>query len=365
MKRLRVAIVGCGWTAGSQVERGFALLPETFEVVACVDVSPERAQAFAARYAIPRAATSLDEALAIKDVDVVSICTPPNLHAAQIRAVLAAGKHTICEKPFVASLADLETVRRAEAASAGRVMPIFQYRFGDGIARVKHVIDTGLAGRCYLSTVETAWRRGPDYYEVPWRGTFAGELGGVLLTQSIHMHDLLLFLIGPAASVAGFKTTRVNAVEVEDCAAACLRMADGSLAALAATLGSARQLTRLRFCFEHVTFERQCEGDAAGRPGDEPWTIIPTSEEAGARIAAAMSAVPPQRARFARQFELFAEAIASGGPFPVTLEDARRSLELVTALFFANESGRAVALPIGAEHPMYAGWTPRRPVAAQ
>jgi len=364
MNPLKVAIVGCGWTAGSQVERGFAALADTFEVVACCDRAEERARDFSARYGIARASASLDDVLAMADIDVVSICTPPNLHAEQIVAVLAAGKHVICEKPLVASLAELDAVRRAEAASAGRVMPIFQYRFGNGIAKVKHVIDTGLAGRAYLSSIETAWRRGPDYYDVAWRGKFESELGGVLLTQSIHMHDLLLFLVGPAAKVAGFKTTRVNRVEVEDCAVGSLVMADGSLAALAATLGSARQITRLRLCYENVTFEKQCEDDGAGRPGDDPWTVIPMNEAVGARIAAAMAAVPERRTGFARQFELFAEAVASGGPFPVTLDDARRSLELVTALFDADETGRAVALPISPGHAKYGGWTPRRAAAA-
>src|SRR5262249_23622393 len=151
--------------------------------------------AFASRYGIPRCVASLQAILAMPDVDVVSICTPPNLHCEQVIAALRAGKHVICEKPFMASLAELDLVEAEEKKSQGRVMPIFQYRFGDGIAKVKHVIDSGLAGRAYVSAIETAWRRGPDYYEVAWRGKFATELGGVLLTQSIHMHDLLIYLL--------------------------------------------------------------------------------------------------------------------------------------------------------------------------
>lgn len=356
MSSLKVAIVGCGWVAGSQVERGFAALPDRFTLVAAADTDPARAEAFAARHGIPRAVGGLDDALAMPDVDVVSICTPPNLHFGAVTKALAAGKHVICEKPFVASLAQADAVRRAEAASGRRVMPIFQYRFGDGLARVKHVIDSGLAGRAYVSAIETAWRRGPDYYQVPWRGKLASELGGVLLTQAIHMHDLLLYLLGPASTVAGFKTTRVNPVEVEDCAVGSLRMADGSLASLTATLGSARQITRMRFCFEHVTFEVQGDDNDAGRPAELEWRMIPASPAAGAAITRAMAAVPPQKAGFARQFELFHEALASGGPFPVTLDDARRSLELITALFHAAETGTVVDLPVGPDHTRYEGW---------
>jgi predicted dehydrogenase len=362
---LRVAIVGCGWVGGSQIERGFAHRPDLFAVDAACDADPARLAAFAARHGIARQVASLDAVLAMPDIDVVSICTPPHLHAGQVMAALHANKHVICEKPFVASLALLDQVAAAERSSRRRVMPIFQYRFGDGIAKVRHVIERGLAGRAYMSSIETAWRRGPDYYQVPWRGKLATELGGVLLTQSIHMHDLLMYLIGPAVAVAGFRTTRVNPVEVEDCAVGSLVMADGSLASLTATLGSARQLTRLRFCFEHVTFEKQCEGDAAGRPGDEPWTVIPMNAAVADEISRAMAEVPPAASGFARQFELFAAALASGDPFPVTLADARRSLELITALFEANESGRVVPLPIGPGDPRYEGWTGTAAVAAE
>ena len=56
----------------------------------------------------------------------------------------------------------------AEGRAAGRVMPIFQYRFGNGLQKAKRIIDMGIAGRPYLATVETAWKRTPTYYETPW-----------------------------------------------------------------------------------------------------------------------------------------------------------------------------------------------------
>jgi predicted dehydrogenase len=221
-----------------------------------------------------------------------------------------------------------------------------------------------VVGAHYLSTVETAKRRGPDYYAVAWRGKFATELGGVLLTQAIHIHDLLLWLTGPAASVSCFKTTRVNPIEVEDCAVAAVRLADGSLASLSATLGSARQVTRLRLCFENVTFEKQCFDEDSARPGDEPWTVIPKNAELGAALDKIMAEVTPQKGWFARQYELFYEAVQRGTPFPVTLDDARRSIELITAMFHSDETQAAVSLPIGPGHPKYKGWIPARAAAA-
>lgn len=361
MRKLNMAVIGCGWVADWHVADGLAQLPDKFNVVAACDINTQRLSEFAERYKVERTCTRLEDVLAISDVDSVVICTPPAMHFDMVRATLLAGKHAVCEKPFVSSLAEVDAIIDMERGTTSRVMPIFQYRFGDGIARVRSVIASGLAGRHFVSSAETAKMRGPDYYAVAWRGKFATELGGVLLTQAIHIHDLLLWLIGAPSEVFCFKTTRVNPIEVEDCAVACLRMADGSLASVTATLGSVRQVTRMRLCFENVTFERQAYDDDSSRPGNEPWVVLPKTAEIGKAIEAKTQEIAPQKVWFARQYELFHEAIHSGNAFPVTLKDARASIELITALFASDEFGTATRLPIGEHHPKYRGWCPGIP----
>jgi hypothetical protein len=56
-------------------------------------------------------------------------------------------------------------------------------------------------------------------------------------------------------------------------------------------------------------------------------------------------------------------ALETGGPLPVTLADARRSLELITALYHAAETGAAVTLPIEKDHPKYGSWRPEAAAA--
>jgi predicted dehydrogenase len=356
--RLKVAIVGCGWVSDWHARDGLCHLPELFEIAACCDLDAARGAAFAKRYAIARQTSRLSDILAMPEIDVVAICTPPGSHYDMVREALAAGKHIVCEKPLTSSLALVDSIRELESRSRGRVMPVFQCRFGDGIAKVRQVIQAGLAGRHYVSAIETAKLRGPDYYKVPWRGKFATELGGVLLTQAIHTHDLMSWLLGPVAKVAAFKTTRVNPIEVEDCAVASLQMADGSLVSLTATLGAARQVTRMRLCFENVTFEKQAYDDESAKPGNGPWLAIPKTPEIGRAIDAVMGESPEVLQGFAGQYAKFHAALASGAPFPVTLDDARASLELVTALFHASDTGAAVSLPIGPSHQRYHGWAP-------
>jgi predicted dehydrogenase len=334
------------------------LLPELFTFAACCDTNPLRADEFGRKYDIPVRVADYAAICASPDIDVIALATPPSVHHDMVLQALAANKHVVCEKPFVRSLAEVDSIVAAERRSKGRVMPVFQYRFGPGLAKVRHLIRSGVAGRHYVSSLETARWRGADYYREAWRGKFATELGGVLVTQAIHTHDLLSWLVGPIASVAAMKTTRVNPIEVEDCAVASLTMKDGSLASLTATLGSVKQVTRLRLCFEHITFQKVCDHDQS-RPADDAWEILPRNDAIAAQVAARLAEVVPGRKWFAGQYEQFHHAIMTGEPFAVTIEDARASLELVTAMYESSETGTIVTLPIGRDHPRYHGWTPK------
>ncbi len=356
-RRFSVAVVGCG-IGRQHIAEGYERLKDKFRVAALCDIDPERLAAVGDEFAIGRRVTSFDEVLRRDDIDIVDICTPPALHVKQALAALAAGKHVICEKPLAGSLADVDRLIAAERTAKTRLMPVFQYRFGNGLQRAKRIVDLGLAGTPYLATVETAWKRGAAYYSVPWRGRWETELGGVLLTHAIHSHDILTYLLGPIASVFARTATRVNPIEVEDCAVASLTLESGALASLAATLGSQREISRLRFCFEHVTFESSL---GPYSPGDDPWEIIPASPEAEARIAQALADWSFVPSRFEGLLGRYHQALAAGAEFPVTLADARRSLELVTALFHSAETGLPVALPIGAGHPKYRSWRPMPP----
>ena len=351
-----VAIAGCG--IGRAHIEGYLRHPDIFHVVALCDVDKRRLAAVGDEFTIGRRTTSLGEILRMDDVDIVDICTPPALHVKQTLAALAVGKEVVCEKPLAGSLAEIDRIIAAEQQARGRVLPVFQYRFGNGVQKAKRIIDLGLAGKPYLATIETAWRRTPRYYATQWRQQWDAALGGVLLSQAIHAHDLLTYLVGPVSSVFARTATRVNPVEVEDCAVASLVMQNGALASLAATLGSHKELSRLRLCFERVTFESSL---GPYTPGDDPWEITPGSSEAAGRIADALAASGAAPSQFVGLLGAYHEALTTGSPLPITLADARQSLELVSALYHSAATGTAVSLPIGMDHPKYNGWIPTSP----
>jgi predicted dehydrogenase len=350
---LRVALIGAG--IADKHAAAFKRLPRQYELVALCSLDEERGRAVCERHGIPHYLQDTDALMRRDDIDLIDICTPPASHFALCEAALRTGRHVVCEKPLFGSLAELDAIAALERESGRRLMPIFQYRYGAGLQKLRALVAAGLAGRPIMSTVETHWWRGPDYYAVPWRGRWASELGGGLLGHAIHAHDMLCHVHGDIAEVFAFGATLVNPIEVEDTAALALRMANGSLATLSMTLGSRQQISRLRFCFNELTAESCLEPYA---PGRDPWRFTAASEGRQAEVDALLAALPVQEEGFVRQFELLHEALQHGAEPPVTLRDARRSLELVSAAYHSQRTRQPVALPLGPAHPLYASWLP-------
>ncbi len=349
--RLKVGVVGCG--IGKAHVEAYRSLPDRFEVAAVCDVDEEKARQVAATHAIPRVLNDFGALCRIDELDVIDLCTPPYLHCDQTLEALDAGRHVICEKPLAGSLEDVDRVAAAEKQSGRRVMPIFQYRFGHGLQKLKWLVEQGIAGRAYLTTVETAWRRRAAYYAVPWRARWKTELGGPVVNQAIHGHDLVYYLLGPAKTVSAHMTTLVNRTETEDCVVVSLEMADGSLGSFAVTMGSAHEISRHRFCFSNLSAE---SNTAPYRNSSEPWTFTADSPEIDERVREALARFTPLPEHYVGQFSRFHRALRTGSELPVTVADARVSIEWITAIYHAARTRQPVRLPLDRAHPLYGGW---------
>lgn len=345
---LQIAVIGSG--IGAEHIQGFQVFPDLFNVRLLCDLDVQRAAPVAEKYRIEEIVPSFDEVCRRSEIDVIDICTPPNRHFEHIQEALKSGKHVICEKPLVGSLAELDSVSRLAQTSGRQVMPIFQYRFGHGLQKLKCLVEQKLAGETFVFNVDVAWWRDSKYYGNPWRGKRATELGGALLSQAIHAIDMVLYILGPAKSVFGRTSTRVNQIEVEDCVAIALEMGDGSLGTISVTLGSLAEISRHRFTFRNIAAESNTEPYANSR---EPWFFSFNGAANERRIKDALEQFELLPEHYAGQFFRFYQALRDGTELPVTLADARAALELVTATYYSSETNAPVSLPIGPGHPRY------------
>ena len=351
MSPLKVAVVGAG--IGSQHIKAYQNLPDQFDLVALCDIDPAKASQVARDLNVRDVVHDFRDLLTRTDVDVIDLCTPPYQHFDQLQSGLRAGKHMICEKPLLGSLAEVDRLSDLVAESEKQVMPIFQYRFGHGLQKLKHLVDRKLTGEAFVFNVDVAWWRSEEYYrDKPWRGKRSTELGGALLSQAIHAVDMIFYILGPAKTVSAFTRTRVSPIDVEDCVAIAVELGDGSLGTISVTLGSVTQISRHRFTFRCLTAESNTEPYSNSR---EPWSIAPVDKASEAAITEALNDFKPQLEGYEGQFSRFFTALQDGGELPVTIDDARRSLEFIGAVYHSNESGERVDLPLGRQHPRYYG----------
>ena len=350
-----VCIVGAG--IGAQHLKGYAALPDRFTVHSVCELDEKRGRDLAAT--LPGVGFTNDFAatLANPDIDIIDICLPPHLHFRTCMQALEAGKKVVCEKPMVASLRDADLLAAKMQETNGFLSPVFQYRFGPGTAQLQALMDAGLAGRAYAGTLETHWDRPASYYDIEWRGTWAGEQGGALLGHAIHIHDLLPSVLGPVAQVYADVATRVNDIEVEDCAALSIRMENGALITSSVTLGCAENISRIRLMFEGFTVESD---HAPYSLAEKSWRFIARAPTTQAQIDEVLANVGEAHNGYVGMFAAIADALdgADTPPRYVTLQDGRRSLEFVTAVYASARSGLPVGLPLGPDHPMYNGWLP-------
>lgn len=105
---IKVALAGAG-AFGIKHLDGIRNIADV-EVVSLISRDLDKTREVADKYGIAHVSTELDDALAIKEVDAVILCTPTQMHAAQAQAALAAGKHVQVEIPLADSLADAQAV---------------------------------------------------------------------------------------------------------------------------------------------------------------------------------------------------------------------------------------------------------------
>lgn len=350
---IRVAIIGAG--IGAQHLRGYLAVSDRFQVAAICDLDTERAAKVAGDNNAIRMVSDLAEVMADDSIDLIDVCLPPHLHFPVSLQALKAGKHVVCEKPLVRSLAEADELQTAAQAVNRKIFPVFQYRYGRATQQLQALIDAGLAGKAYAASLEVHWSRDSNYYAIPWRGTWAGESGGAVLGHAIHAHDLLCCFLGPIAELSAFTATRVNEIETEDCAAISMKMQSGALATSSVTLGAGNDTSRMRLCFEGFTAE---SGSAPYTPAEDEWRFIARSPVEQAAIDKITTAVPDVLTGFAGFVDAIADALSGKEGREVTFIDGRRSIELVTAIYDSARHGAHVELPLTADHPLYGGWLP-------
>jgi predicted dehydrogenase len=360
---MRIGIVGAGGIFDAHA-KAYAELG--VPIGAVVDIDRARAEAAAKQYNISLAATDWRELIDRADIDVIDVCTPPKFHGLPAVAALKAGKHVICEKPLAASLAECDRIVEAAVASAGKLGVVHQLRYHPGYRRLKRLLDGGYLGRvCFVRQALFS----PPLRHLVEKGLWGDwELtgGGVLMTKAIHQLDLLLWLFGDVRRVSAMMGTFLFPIQSEDHAVVTIEFASGALASL---------------CVSGYPYGLKEELEVVGSKGTAsfPWEFRLTDGAAQARARAELDAIFPAPKGWHRKLnelavrlrlkrwapetqvdhrpflDAFLRAVKGGGPVPVDARDARKAVELCTAIYTAALTREMVELPLDASCRFYEG----------
>lgn len=336
MTQTRVAIIGTGGISGAHLG-AWQHVGDRVKPVAAVDIDESRVTEFARKNGIPGVYTDAAEMLAAEKPDLVHICTPPAFHYPLIEQCMKAGAWVFCEKPLVASLRELDAIAALERETGTSCVSVFQWRFGAAGQHLRRNIAAGTYGKPYVGLCQTTWYRDEAYYEVPWRGTWKSELGGVNMGQAIHLIDLMVWLMGGDwEEVTAITDTLRHDIEVEDTALAMLRFRNRALVSIVSSVLSPDQVSRVRLDFERATLEVQ----ALYRYGNEDWSVTPPPN--GTLPDGAWPPDGDLRASHGAELDLVLDAMRDGTRPPANVDDIRPTFELLTAIYKSGRTGQPV-----------------------
>ncbi|WP_260928542.1 Gfo/Idh/MocA family protein [Novosphingobium sp. 9] len=245
-----IALIGCGRISTPHL-KAIVNQPGFGRLIAVVDSDLARAQSVGEAFGAPHRLATLEEALALDDVEAVVLCTPNELHAEQVYAALSAGRHVLVEKPFAETVAEAE--RNATLADeTGLVLAAgHTFRHVEAVRTLQDRMPEFGRLRAVSISMCVFW----DGPQAPWWATRTARDGLILSLFAPHALDFLHLVVGEVDPVS----VHVEAVrhqsgwQGEDEAMILLRYPGDILASIHVSYNQRHTINRKTVHFENAT----------------------------------------------------------------------------------------------------------------
>ena len=348
-----VAIIGTGVISEQHI-KAYQMFTDRCEIVAVCDIFSEKAKEQKDKYHLENAMVYKDykQMLERKDIQLVSICTPPFTHASCAIDCMQSGKHVLIEKPMASSLEECDAMIEVQRETGSFLGVVSQNRYTQENQKLKKLLASGIVGKVHFGQVESFWFRGRSYYDLWWRGTWEKEGGGCTLNHAVHQIDLLNWMMGkPKTVTAILGNVAHDNAEVEDVSAAVFTYENGAIVTLTASLVTHGEGQRIVF---------QCEKASLASPWDvkcsssTPAGFPERDIELEDLIKEAYDAMPQiVNTGHAGQIENILHFLETEEQPAEGSGDGRMALEVITAIYQSGFTGRAVSLPLGINSSFY------------
>jgi predicted dehydrogenase len=256
MKTLNVGLIGCGFmgrthsNAYRKVSNFFDLEYQPVLKAIC-DFQEDKAKAFQAKWGYESVELDWHNLLGRKDIDIIEICLPNNLHKEVAIAAAKAGKMIVCEKPIARNGKEGEEMVKAVEKAGVPNLISYNYRRIPAVTLAKKIIDEGRLGKIFHYRAKflqdwTISKDLPQGGDALWRLDVKVAGSGVTGDLLAHCIDTALWLNGPIDKVSAMTETfikerkhnltgKVEKVGIDDACAFMARFSNGSLATFEST----------------------------------------------------------------------------------------------------------------------------------
>ncbi|MBE3138791.1 MAG: Gfo/Idh/MocA family oxidoreductase [Actinobacteria bacterium] len=346
-------IIGCG--AIGDIHAKSINNADSAKLLAVSDIDLEKAKKFSQKYNV-KYYQDYKKLLERKDIDVVNICLPSGMHMQSCVDAAEAGKNILCEKPLEVNLDKIDHINEVVRKNKVKLGVVFQKRFQESSRCIKKALEDEKLGRVISGSIYIKYYRSQEYYDsANWRGTWKYDGGGCLMNQGIHDVDLLQWFLGPVKSVYAITDTVAHKrIEVEDIAVAVIRFKNGAKGIIEASTS----------CYPGFPILLQIYGTLGTiiLRDDKitDWKFInPTKEDldfskqiinqkkAELEDIDRSDPIAVLKNRHKYQIEDMIRAINNNVAPEITGEEARKSVEIILAIYKSSRTGEEVTLSLG------------------
>lgn len=342
MRIFKIGLIGCGRIAPNHAKNITEL--ENCVLTAVCDVVPEKAQAYSQMYG-GDIYTDYRLLLEHRDIDIVAIATPSGLHAEIGIAAAEAGKHVIVEKPMALSLHDADRLIEACHKNEVYLGVCHQNRYNIAVQKVRKALVAGRFGKLTHATAVIRWYRNQAYFEQDsWHGTWDQD-GGVLMNQSIHNIDLLLWMMGDAEQVFAKVATRQHRIEVEDLGVGLVSFKNGTFGLIEASSSVHPKNLEETLNIFGETGTVILGGTSINKI--EAWRFADGLDQED-DVIRNVGESPPNIYGFGHRtlYRRFTEAVETGTSFDIPGEEGRKGLEMILAMYHSGLANQPIRLPL-------------------
>jgi len=295
--------------------------------------------------------TDIDAMLQSGTVDAVVIVTPHFSHAPLSIAAFKAGLHVMVEKPLTVRKSDAERVIEAHKKSKCVFGVMLNMRTDPLYRQIHTWTNDGTLGPIQrIQCTVTDWFRSNAYYKwCGWRGSWAGEGGGVLMNLAPHQLDIWQWLFGmPDRVRAVGRLGRYHDIEVDDDVTAIFEYASGLTGVFTTTTGEAPGVNRIEIAADNglLIQEGRTLRFLKNKMSTSEFNRTTTERYAKPETEETKLEFPEFREQHVVILKSFIETIRTGAPLLVPGEQGIRSVELSNALTYSLINDKPVDLPM-------------------